>query len=201
MPAFDDLELLTERLRLRPLREADAPALLALFSDPEVMRYWGTPAWTSIEQAHELIAEDEVAMREGAHVRLGIERRSDAVFLGTCSLFHLMPACRRAELGYALSSTAWGHGYMHEALVALVDYAFSELGLNRLEADIDPRNDASARSLERLGFQKEGYLPERWIVDGVVSDTAFYGLLAREWRSSRGTLGGRTNEASKEITS
>jgi ribosomal-protein-alanine N-acetyltransferase len=73
---------------------------------------------------------------------------------------------------------------MHEALQALLDFGFGELDLNRIEADIDPRNSASARTLERLGFTKEGYLRERWIVGEEVSDTALYGLLRREFRSS-----------------
>jgi RimJ/RimL family protein N-acetyltransferase len=74
---------------------------------------------------------------------------------------------------------------MHEALVELVRFAFTDLNLNRLEADIDPRNTASARSLERLGFTREGYLRERWIVGDEVSDTALYGLLQREWQAAR----------------
>ena len=71
---------------------------------------------------------------------------------------------------------------MHNALQALLRYAFQTLDLNRLEADIDPRNVASARTLERLGFQKEGYLRERWIVNDEISDTCLYGLLRREWQ-------------------
>jgi RimJ/RimL family protein N-acetyltransferase len=70
---------------------------------------------------------------------------------------------------------------MHEALTALLEFAFGDLDLNRVEADIDPRNVASARSLERLGFHKEGHLRERWIVDGEVSDSSLYGLLRSEW--------------------
>jgi RimJ/RimL family protein N-acetyltransferase len=57
------------------------------------------------------------------------------------------------------------------------------MNLNRVEADIDPRNLASAKSLERLGFTREGFLRERWIVDGVVSDTALYGLLQGVWKA------------------
>ena len=53
--------------------------------------------------------------------------------------------------------------------------------MNRLEADIDPRNDNSAKSLTRLGFREEGVLRERWIVAGEKSDTAYYGLLASDW--------------------
>jgi ribosomal-protein-alanine N-acetyltransferase len=50
-----------------------------------------------------------------------------------------------------------------------------------VEADIDPRNTGSARVLEKLGFRKEGYMPERWIVFGEMADTVNYGLLKRYW--------------------
>ena len=79
---------------------------------------------------------------------------------------------------------------MHEALMTLVDWAFSELKLNRLEADIDPRNLASARSLERLGFEREGLLRERWIVGDEVSDSALYGLLLSRWVARPGPASG-----------
>jgi len=88
---------------------------------------------------------------------------------------------RRAELGYVLGSPYWRQGYMHEALQRLLAYAFDDLGLIRLEADIDPRNEGSERTLLRLGFVKEGYMRERWIVGDVVSDSAVFGLLRREW--------------------
>jgi RimJ/RimL family protein N-acetyltransferase len=74
---------------------------------------------------------------------------------------------------------------MHEALCAVVDYAFGPLGLRRLEADIDPRNDASIRAVERLGFVREGLLRERWVVAEEISDTVFMGLLARDWQERR----------------
>ena len=65
----------------------------------------------------------------------------------------------------------------------LLDFAFRDLGLRRLEADVDPRNAASIRSLERLAFRREGYLRERWCVGGEVQDAIFYGLLRREWEA------------------
>ena len=68
---------------------------------------------------------------------------------------------------------------MHEALSALLDYAFTESNLNRVEADTDPRNERSARVLDRLKFSKEGLFRERCIVDGEISDAAMYGLPAR----------------------
>ena len=183
MPAFDQLILYTGRLLLRPLRVADAPELLAIFSDARVMRYWSTPPWQSAAAAHELIARDQLALAAGEYLRLGIERLDDGRLLGHCSLFNLLSQCRRAELGYGLAHDSWGHGYMHEALRALLHFGFSGLDLNRVEADIDPRNTRSARSLERLGFKPEGRLRQRWIVDGEVSDSALYGLLLSDWQA------------------
>lgn len=173
----------TPRLRLRPLSDADVPALFAIFSHPEVMRYWSWPPYTTLDQARTMVQNIQEGYRSGEFLQLGIERRSDAVLLGTCTLFSFSATSRRAEIGYALGRPYWGAGYMHEALTALVDYAFGALDLHRLEADIDPRNTASARTLVRLGFRYEGLGRERWIVEGEISDTAWYGLLAREWRA------------------
>jgi ribosomal-protein-alanine N-acetyltransferase len=185
VPAFDQITLRTKRLLLRPLAEADVPSLFEAFSDPRVMRYWSTPLWSSMDAARALVARDLKAMASGEYVRLGIERQEDGRLLGNCTLFKIDGQCRRAEIGYGLAYSAWGRGYMHEALLALLEFGFSELGLNRVEADIDPRNEPSARSLERLGFRKEGYLRERWIVGTEVSDSALYGLLLSDWLSRR----------------
>ncbi len=181
MPPFDRLVLPTRRLRLRPLGEPDAPALFTIFGDAAVMRYWSTPPWTSIDEARQMIDSDQRDLAGGEHLRLGLERLDDGELLGTCSLFAISQRNRRAEIGYALASRAWGRAYMDEALRALLNHGFGQLGLNRIEADIDPRNEASARSLQRLGFRQEGHLRERWIVGGEVSDTALYGLLQRDW--------------------
>lgn len=179
---FEGIPLRTKRLRLRPYRDSDAAAIFAIRADPKVMRFWSSPPWTSIEQAHELIARDTEAFRNGTHLALAIERSGDEQLIGHCALFNLSRTCRRAEIGYGLASRTWGHGYMNEALNALIDYGFGPMNLNRIEADIDPLNEASAKALERLGFRREGLLHERWIVNGEVSDSAIYGLLHKDWK-------------------
>lgn len=183
MPGLDAPTLDTARLRLRPLLDTDTSALFEFFCDPRVMRYWSTPPWTGIEQAEAFVARSDAMLRDGSALRLGIERKADARLIGQCTLFDLSASNRRAEVGYSMHAAAWGRGFMHEALSALLEHGFGPLGLHRVEADIDPRNAASARSLERLGFVREGLLRERWIVAGEVSDSALYGLLAREWRA------------------
>ena len=178
---FSALPLLTPRLRLRPVQPRDATDLFAIFSDPQTMRYWSSAPWTALDQAHAMIAGDTAALANGEALRLGLERLDDGRVIGVCSLFNLSGQNRRAEIGYALARDTWGQGWMDEALRALVAHAFGPLGLHRLEADIDPRNAASARALQRLGFREEGRLRERWIVAGEVSDSGLWGLLARDW--------------------
>jgi len=185
MPDFSLVALHTPRLWLRPLRPDDAQALFAIYSDPAFMRYWSTPPWTSIEQAHAMIERDQRELPAGEHLRLGITLRDSGTLIGTVSLFHLDAGCRRAEIGYGIAPAHWRQGYQREAVSAVITLAFGELALNRLEADIDPDNHASARALEALGFRLEGRLRERWIVDGRPSDSAIYGLLAADWPGQR----------------
>ena len=181
MADFSALTLSTPRLRLRPPHQEDAHALFAIYADPVVARYLTAGPWDSIDIARARIERDLRAMAAGEAICLAIERAEDGRLLGDCSLFHLDAQSRRAEVGYALAAAAWGQGVVQEAVGALLRHAFEVMELHRVEADIDPRNAASARSLERLGFVREGLLRERWIVDGEISDTAFNGLLRREW--------------------
>lgn len=182
MPEFAGLPLRTARLCLRPLRHADADALFALFADAAAMQYWSTPPWATRQQAIDSIERDHTGLRQGTALRLALQPHGAPAIVGTVSLFACDAQSRRAEIGYMLARAAWGGGLMHEALQALLTYAFDALGLRRLEADIDPRNERSARSLLRLGFRQEGLLRERWVVAGQVSDSALYGLLAHEWQ-------------------
>jgi RimJ/RimL family protein N-acetyltransferase len=108
--------------------------------------------------------------------------RESRSVIGSCLLFHFDAPSRRAEIGYLLGRRHWGAGYMFEAMNALVDFAFAQLNLRRLEAEIDPRNTASAKLLERLGFAHEGLLRERWDLKGELSDSGLYGMLRADWQ-------------------
>lgn len=175
----------TARLTLRPPRRGDEADLHAIHADPEVMRYFSEPPWTDPERPARQIDDDAGRFEREESFRFAIVLNATGRQIGNCTLFALHRQNRRAEIGYALARRHWGQGYMHEALQALLGFAFTDLDLNRLEADIDPRNAASAASLVRLGFKEEGLLRERWIVGGEVSDSGLYGLLRREWDDRR----------------
>ena len=86
-----------------------------------------------------------------------------------------------SSLGTPVEPRPWGHGYATEAAGALLQWAFDTLDLNRVQAETDTRNAASARVLEKLGFVREGTLREDCVVNGEVSDSWVYGLIKREW--------------------
>ncbi len=169
------------RVRFRHLEEADIDSLFAIFSDEEAMRYWGSPPFAERGDAVNYLADIHEHFRKKTLFQWGIAQKSDDKIIGTSTLFHTDEKNRRAEIGYALNREFWGKGYITEALNSLLKFAFEELNLHRIEADVDPRNLASIRVLERFGFQKEGYLRERWIVQGEIQDALFYGLLRSDW--------------------
>jgi RimJ/RimL family protein N-acetyltransferase len=171
----------TSRLSLRSISAEDADNFYEIYSNPEVMRYWSTPPLPNRDAASKLIKEMEEGFRRRELLKWGIALRTDDSLIGTVTLFHPDFTHRRVEIGYALGRAHWGQGYMQETLTAVLNYAFAVLNLHRIEADVDPRNAASIRTLERLGFRREGYLRERWHVNGEIQDAFFYGLLKPEW--------------------
>ena len=174
--------LQTARLRLRPFDDADADELFALHSSAEVLRYWDSPPWGERGRAGQFIDTCRQMAEEATGVRPAVERVAGGAFIGWCSLTRWNPDYRSAALGYCFNQAAWGHGYATEAAGAVLEWAFDTLDLNRVQAETDTRNAASARVLEKLGFVREGTLREDCVVHGDVSDSWVYGLLRREWR-------------------
>jgi len=174
--------LTAQRVELRWLEDGDVPALFALFGDPQVTRYWAWPAYRDRAQAAALLEEIRAHFRKRTLFQWGIARQDDGAVIGTATLLRLDPAHRRAEVGYALARPCWGQGLAAEAVAALVGFAFGPLGLHRLEAGVDLRNERSLRLLARLGFQREGTLRERFHFHGELQDDAVFGLLRHEWR-------------------
>jgi len=180
LPEFEDV-----RVRLRAMRQDDVPALFSLKSDPVGMRFWSHPPMTDLAQAQEMYEKTVLGAQAGEFLPWVVALSANDSMIGTCTLFAIDKAHRRAMIGYALVRTQWGNGYAQDALRMVLTYAFGTLQLHRIEADIDPRNTASARLIERMGFVREGLLRERWHVGSDVQDSALYGLLARDYAATQ----------------
>lgn len=149
----------TPRLRLRPLASSDEADLIALDSDPEVMRYVGSPA--GVKSPAETRERARLRIREeqrGDYEPLGfwrIEGRNDGAFHGVGALIR-MPTGDDVEVAYRLARSAWGQGIATEAAGALVAHALGPLALPRVVAVTYPANQASQRVLDKLGFERHG---------------------------------------------
>jgi len=181
-PRLPQPELSSPRLRLREVRDSDAAALFAIHSDARVMRYWSYPAWTELAQAEQKIADIQRQRRELDVLVWAIADADSDLLIGSSAIFYMDLAQARAEVGYSLHPDWQGRGLASEALQLVLGYVFNELGLRRIEADIDPRNLPSCRLVERFGFVREGLLRERWHVNGETCDSAIYGLLRQDFK-------------------
>lgn len=181
-----DWPIRTERLVLRPLVDADAPALLGYLSRPDVCRYIPYEPLSAADVAQRLggvwsrpwIDADGDAMIIGAEVAVGSDagRLAGDLMLRLASVEHAS-----AEIGYVFDPEVGGRGYATEAAAAMVDLAFDGLGAHRVYARIDARNARSARLAERLGMRREAHLRENEWFKGGWSDELVYAVLDREW--------------------
>ena len=170
----------TPRLRLRRLVPADEADLIALDSDPDVMRNVGSPAGVkSPEETAERVKRRVLDSGRGDHGGLGfwrVEGRADAAFHGLGALIR-MPDGDDVEVAYRLACSAWGRGIATEAAGALVNHALGALALPRVEAVTYPDNVASQRVLCKLGFEPRGLTEYKGV-------QATWHVLTREaWRA------------------
>ena len=185
IPELIAFVLETERLRLRPLTDADAPAMAALATDRRVAD--GTLALPHPYTVHNAETFIQVEREDRARGRMAasvIERRADTTFMGMIGLV-LQREWQRAELGYWLGVPFWNQGYITEAAGALVDYAFGTLGLNRVFACHFADNPASGRVMQKIGMTQEGVLRQHYVRFDQPKDTIYYGLLREEWQARR----------------
>lgn len=178
-PPLPTLE--AERLRLRPYLDTDADGLFDLYGDAAVTRYWSHPAWTDPAQAHLYLSLRKDEPTTIVHAWAIADRQSNDL-IGALTFFSISGAHARAEIGYSLLPRVQGRGLAAEALHAALNYGFETLKLYRIEADVDPRNLASIKLLEKLNFRREGFLRQRWRVNGEVCDSILFGLLKEDYR-------------------
>lgn len=173
--------LTTARLILRNLRAEDAADVLVFRGDPYVQRFNAKP-FTTVAEAAVFIErmqrdnQSRVAVRWAITLR-GEDRAIGMVGLGSWSTYH-----RRAEIGYDLAHAYWGRGIGTEAVHAAVQYGFTELKLNRIEAATIADNHESVNLLKKLDFRLEGTLRScSWEDDGTFHDSCIFGLLHDEF--------------------
>ena len=183
--------LVTPRLVLRLMTEADVDAIHAYQRREDVCRYLLFEP-RDRDRVAEKVAEHAHATRlggDGDYLQLALELRQtedgagqligDSYFT-IASTEHL-----RGEIGWTMHPDHTGRGYATEAARAVLDLAFGTLGLHRVFAELDPRNDASVAMCRRLGMREEAHFVRDMMFKGEWADTGVYAILAEEWRSQQ----------------
>ncbi len=180
----------TDRLRLRPFTAADAPHLLALDNDPEVMRYinGGRPVGADDIRERSLprLLHDHPCT--GTRGFWAAEEKAAGTFLGW---FELRPLADHdpavVELGYRLNRASWGRGYATEGARALIRKGFTDLGAERVTANTMAVNAASRRVMEKAGLTFLRAYTDEWpdAIEGSEHGEVEYVLTREEWGNRR----------------
>lgn len=174
MTRLDQLQ--TARLTLRRATETDLPAMHAIFSIPEAMRYWSTPE-------HESLAETEVWMAR--MIAADPATSDDFLIEHQGQIIGKAGAWNLPEVGFILHPAHWRKGIVAEAMSAVIPYLFETHAIPDLTAEADPRNAASIGLLQRLGF-RETHRAERtmqWRDEWC--DSVYLALPRHDWAGYR----------------
>ena len=169
-----------DRVTLRTIEEEDLDTLNRNVNDPRVRRPL-TSAAPSNEAQTQSFFDEVVSDDDSVNLCICIEGEDGPVLVGDVALFKIQDRTRGGEIAITVLPDHWGNGYATEASELLVDYAFYERNLHRVQARVIEPNDASAAIWEKLGFTHEGTVRENQFYEGEYVGTRYYGLLESEW--------------------
>ena len=157
----------TDRLKLRRAQMSDLDDMHAVFSHPEAMRYWSSLPHETISQTEDFLAAMVNAQPDTSDDFI-VEFQGHAIGKAGC--------WQIGEIGFILHPDYWGKGIAFEALSAAIPHAFNALAMGCLKADVDPRNVASLRLLERLGFRETGRAARTFLLGDEWCDSVYLEL-------------------------
>jgi ribosomal-protein-alanine N-acetyltransferase len=175
------LVLETPRLWLKELNPAIMDEVFTTFSDEEIMQFMGLGSEEELALEKHKVEEGLTMYRISFRHFLMIEKISgDVIGRIGYRLWHVPHS--RAEIGYGISRDEnKGKGYMTEAIKVVVKHGFEDMQLNRIEAFIGSRNEASIALVTRLGFMREGLMREHYCKNEVIENSLCFSLLKREY--------------------
>ena len=181
---FSHIDIVGEKLRLRPARPADAADAYRLVTDEEVLSrlLWDGPQ--DEEQMVSTYRGWEEELKTGASYNFAIERTDQPGAIG-CIGPRLVTHPLQADIGYWLGVPYWNQGYMTEAIRLICHFSFKYLDVVRVYATVFVGNEGSRRALEKNGFSLDGTLRNHVIKRGEWRDEWFLSLLRSEWEGNQ----------------
>lgn len=172
----------TERLILKEVSLANSMDMFEIFSDEETLKYYDVEPVHKVAEVNKLIEVLQNRFKNKRGIRWGLYLKDSGKLIGTCGYHDVNGEALRAEIGYELSRDFWRKGYMKEALEAILDYGFNNMGLNRIQALVVPENEKSIGILKRVGFTKEGVLRDYEYFRRSFKHCTMLSILKREYK-------------------
>ncbi len=185
MPIFDFSAfpiITTERLRLRQLTHADATGMMAIFGNPDVLRFLNNPPVDTPEKAIGMIDWLNGNYRQQEGINWGITFLNDDTLIGMCGAYQWHLSDRHIDIGYHINPAHWGKGYATEATRAMIAWCFNHLDVHRIQADCTEGNITSEKVMLKCGFTLEGIWREHCWEHGRFVNIKQFGLLQREFK-------------------
>jgi ribosomal-protein-alanine N-acetyltransferase len=173
----------TPRLLLNRLSADDREPLLAIFSDPQIIKHYDVERFKTIDEADQLIAYFDARFDSNTGIRWAIRDKLSGEFLGTCGFTNWNEFDHSAVVGYELSKEYWGKGYATEAVGTIINFIFGKtfhFYVHRVEALILPSNKPSEKLVKNLGFSLEGTLRGKCYWNNDFHDMNMFGILRHE---------------------
>lgn len=181
LPLLEFPVLETQRLLLTEMTEAEIDINGQLRNDLDAMRFLDRPRAATPEQRRALFDQVKEMEARGEGLLWCIYLKENQQFIGTIGFFRTNHGSNYSEIGYMLFPAYWQKGFMTEAATRILQFAFDSLRFHRIEANINPGNEASRALLLKLGFRKEAYFVENYFFNNQYLDSEMYGILDREW--------------------
>ena len=172
-----------QTIRLTAIAKEDLPALARWYQDAGFLRLWNADPARPLNEAEIGKWLEEEAKKQNAF-RFAVRPLNGNDLLGVVELDGILwnHGCGWIAIGFG-EREHWGKGYGGEAMRLLLDYAFGELNLHRVQLTVFAYNERAIALYEKLGFVREGVYREFMARDGVRYDMYLYGLLRREWEA------------------
>ena len=158
--------LFTERLMLRKLFPSDYKDMYEYASQPQVTEYLLWNPHINADQTYRYLEALQTSYKRGEFYDWAVVLRESDKMIGTCGFTSFELSNKRAEVGYVLNPAYWGNGYASEAVMAAEEFAFYELGMNRVEAHFIEGNDRSLHVMQKCGMFYEGTLKQYMLIKG-----------------------------------
>lgn len=182
MSKFIDLKTYQYRdILLEPLNQNDAAFIKELFSSPEVIRYTDIPAHKSIDQSIALIQHFQNQYENNTGAMWTVRTKNMTEKAGIIGLLYYNESHHYASFASCLLQKFWNQGIMTRAHLAVMNIAFNETRINRIESQFFAEHTAVEKMLKKSGMQFEGVLKENFLIEGEFCDSKLYAITKSEY--------------------